>query len=61
MANFEELKQSIRKCKNKQELDEMRLPLIQFPNKNGGTVEGFHKLQKLFRTQKNRIARGTVG
>lgn len=56
---FEKLKQNIRKCKTKQELDETRIPLVQFPM-NGGTVEGFYKLQKLFRTQKNRIARGTA-
>ena len=59
MPNFEELKQSIRECKTKQELDEMRLPLVRHP-KNGGTVDEFYKLQKLFRTQKNRISRGTA-
>ena len=46
--------------KNKQELDAMRIPLVTFP-KNSGTVDEFYKLQKLFRTQKNRIARNTVG
>ena len=60
MASYEELKQSIRGCKTKQELDNMRLPLVQHP-KSGGTVEEFYKLQKLFRTQKNRVSRGTVG
>lgn len=60
MATFEELKENIRKCKTKQELDEMRMPLVKFP-KNDGTVEDFYKLQKIFRTQKNRVARGTAG
>ena len=59
MAIFDKLKNGIRKCKTKQDLDEMRLPLVRFVP-NGGTVEGFYKLQKLFRTQKNRVSRGTV-
>ncbi len=56
MPRFEELRQSIRECRTKQELDEIRLPLVQHPKK-GGTVDEFYKLQKLFRTQKNRISR----
>ena len=60
MPSFEELKQSIRECITKQELDQMRLPLVQHP-KSGGTVDEFYKLQKLFRTQKNRVSKGTVG
>ncbi len=49
MPRFEELRQSIRECRTKQELDEIRLPLVQHP-KRGGTVDEFYKLQKLFRT-----------
>ncbi len=59
MDKCEEIEKDIRRCKTKQELDEMRLPLVQYP-KNGGTIEEFYKLQKLFRTQKNRIVRHTV-
>ncbi len=57
---FNELSENIRKCKNKIELDDMRMPLVRFVP-NGGSVDDFYKLQKLFRKQKNRIARGTVG
>ena len=60
MSRFEDLKQGIKNCKTKQELDEMRMPLVQHPRK-GGTVDEFYSLQKVFRTQKNRISRGTVG
>ena len=59
MPSFEELKQSIRECKTKSELDELRLPLVQHP-KSDGTVNEFYKLQKLFRTQKNRISGGVA-
>jgi hypothetical protein len=59
MTSFEELRQSIRGCKTKQELDEMRLPLVRHP-KSGGTIDEFYKLQKVFRTQKNCISRGTI-
>jgi len=59
MPNFEELRQSIRECRTKEELDEMRLPLVQHPH-NVGTVDEFYKLQKLFRTQKNRISGGAT-
>lgn len=59
MNKYEEIVKDIRKCKTKQELDGMRMPLVKYPN-NGGTIEEFYKLQKLFRTQKNRIVRHTV-
>ncbi len=57
---FDKLLEGILKCKTKDELDEMRMPLVRFVP-SGGSVDDFYKLQKKFRTQKNRIARGTVG
>ena len=56
---FDELKQGIKACKTKDELDEMRLPIVRFVP-DGGSTDDFYKLQKIFRTQKNRIARGTA-
>lgn len=60
MATFDELKQKVKACKSKAELDDMRLPLVQFVPQ-GGSVEDFYKLQKMFKTQKIKVARGTAG
>ena len=59
MNQYEKIENNIIKCKTRQELDEMRMPLVKYPN-NGGSSKEFYKLQKLFRKQKNRIARHTV-
>jgi len=51
MATFDELARKIKACKTKAELDELRLPIVQFVPE-GGEVEDFYKLQKMFRAQK---------
>lgn len=56
--NFKEMKSKIRNCKTKSELDDLRMPMVEFVPKKHGNVEEFYKLQKTFRTQKIRIARG---
>jgi hypothetical protein len=51
MATFDELKKKIKACKTHAELDELRLPLVRFVPE-GGEVDDFYKLQKMFRSQK---------
>jgi hypothetical protein len=58
MITFDVLKQAIKNCKTKIELDNLRLSILEFVPL-GGTVDDFYKLQKLFRTQKIKISRGT--
>jgi len=53
---FNELKQKLLACKTKAELDAMRLPIVAHVN-SGGTAEEFEKLQAIFKTKKNSIAR----
>ena len=58
--NFNELELKIRTCKTKEELDDLRMLLVEFVPKKRGSVDEFYKLQKTFRTQKIRIARGAI-
>ena len=51
MATFDELAKKIKTCKTKAELDDLRLPLVRFVPE-GGDVQDFYKLQKMFRAQK---------
>ena len=49
--SFEELKLKIKSCKTRKELDNLRLPLLKFVD-DGGAVDEFYKLQKMFITRK---------
>ena len=55
MSALDDLKLKIKQCKTKKELDNLRLPIIQFARTSEGLPDGFYQLQKIFKTQKRKV------
>lgn len=56
MMNFMEIKKEITKAKNREQLDELRGPIVEAMKKENN-IELFNDMQKLFIKQKNKIKR----
>ena len=53
---FKELKEKIKACKTRKELDALRPEMLVFVP-NGGDVNDFEKLQRIFHNQKRGLPR----